>query len=299
MPLTDMSKIVELFGHRTSLDEGKNWQTLITEQQCPYLGRKCLKTRKSQSEIAIGSCSVTYGREAMDIIICPYRLLERRQVFIDCIHLLTLHEPGNELHILGEITIPGGNVDYFLISARGKNVVDFVAIEWQTLDTTGTVWPERQRFVESVGLPVSKLDVANDRKFGMNWKMTAKTILVQLHHKVQTFETLNKHLVLVVQDHLLSYMQRAFAFDHLNRARLGDPMHIHSYKLALSGTDYRLSLDSRLSTDSAGIATCLGLQASPHVELDILIKYLEMRISDKSLLTLDGPIPAVAAVPTE
>ncbi len=294
-----MSKVVELFGHRARLDIGRDWPALIAAQQCPYLGRKCLKTRKSQSDIAIGSCSVTYGKKAMDIIICPYRLLERRQVFIDCIHLLTLHEPGNELHILGEITIPGGNVDYFLVSARGKKVIDFVAIEWQTMDTTGTVWPERQRFAASAGLQVEQSDIDNTRKFGMNWKMTAKTILVQLHHKVQTLETLNKHLVLVVQDHLLSYMQRAFAFDHLKTARLGDPMHIHSYKLALSGADYRLSLASRLSTDSAGIAACLGLQGSSKVELSMLINYLETRINDSTILTLDGPIPAAADLPTE
>jgi Restriction endonuclease NotI len=294
-----MSKVVELFGHRAILDTGRNWPAVIEAQQCPYLGRKCLKTRKSQSEIAIGTCSVTYGRKAMNIVICPYRLLERRQVFIDCIHLLTLHEPGNELHILGEIMIPGGNVDYFLVSARGKKVVDFVAIEWQTMDTTGTVWPERQRFAKSAGLQVEQSDIANTRTFGMNWKMTAKTILVQLHHKVQTFETLNKHLVLVVQDHLLAYMQRAFAFDHLKTARLGDPMHIHSYKLSLSGTDYRLGLDSRLSTDSAGIAACLGLQGSSKVELDMLISYLEARIGDNTLLTLDGPIPVAPDVPAE
>jgi hypothetical protein len=294
-----MSKVVELFGHRATLDSGRDWPALIAAQQCPYLGRKCLKTRKSQSEIAIGSCSVTYGQEAIDIIICPYRLLERRQVFIDCLHLLTLHEPGNELHIVGEITIPGGSVDYFLVSARGKKVVDFVAIEWQTLDTTGTVWPERQRFAQSAGVSVSQVDIANKRKFGMNWKMTAKTILVQLHHKVRTFETLSKHIVLVLQDHLLSYMQREFAFDHLKPARLGDPVHIHSYKLALAGADYRLGLDSRLSTDSAGIAACLGLQGSSNVELEVLIRYLEARIGDSTLLTLDGPMTTVSVVPAE
>ncbi len=70
-----------------------------------------------------------------------------RQIFIDCLHLLTLHEPGNELHIVPEISIPGGNVDYFLVSVRNKEIKDFVGIELQTLDTTGTIWPERQRFV--------------------------------------------------------------------------------------------------------------------------------------------------------
>lgn len=294
-----MSKVVELFGHPTAFAADRDWISLINTQRCPYLGRRCLKTRKSQPDLAIGTCTVSYGKQAKNIIICPYRLLERRQVFVDCLHLLTLHEPGNELHVLGEVSIPGGNVDYFLVSVRGKKVVDFVAVEWQTMDTTGTVWPERQRFAESVGLPVAQADSQSAKSFGMNWKMTAKTILVQLHHKVQTFELLNKHLVLVVQDHLLSYMQRSFSFDHLNVARIGDPMHIHSYSLAPSGTDYRLSLDSRLSTDGAGIASCLGLQGSPHVELELLIGALEIRISDSTRLTLDGPITVTEEIPTD
>jgi len=86
----------------------------------------------------IGTCTVNYGKENRPIIICPHRLLERRQIFTDCIHLLTLHEPGNEFHIV-PVSIPGGSVDYFLASAHRRKVKDFVGIELQTLDTTGTV----------------------------------------------------------------------------------------------------------------------------------------------------------------
>jgi transposase len=44
--------------------------------------------------------------QARNIIICPFRLLERSQIFIDCIHLLTLHQPGNELRVVPEIAQP-------------------------------------------------------------------------------------------------------------------------------------------------------------------------------------------------
>jgi hypothetical protein len=57
-----------------------------------------------------------------------------------------------------------------------------------------------------VGLPIEDTDRA-DTSFGINWKMTAKTTLVQLHHKIQTFEELGKHLVLVLQDGLMNYMR--------------------------------------------------------------------------------------------
>ncbi|HOU14327.1 MAG TPA: NotI family restriction endonuclease [Anaerolineae bacterium] len=280
-----MNKVLELYTISTHAQA--DWNTLVTRQQCAYLDRKCLKTRKSAPDVSIGTCTVNYGRgEPKPLIICPFRLLERRQVFMDCLHLLTLHEPGNELHIVQEVPIPGGSVDYFLVSAKARQVKDFVGLELQTLDTTGTVWPERQRFLQEQGLEVDT-NISNSAKsFGMNWKITAKTTLMQLHHEAQTFEHLNKHLVLVIQDHLLNYMRRAFRFEHLNQARLGDPIHIHPYTLSPTESEFRLSLGSRFSTDVAGIAECLGLQANPKIELREITRFLESKISDTTLLTV-------------
>lgn len=282
-----MSKVIELFGISTKSDKKPDWQKIVAQQSCPYLHRTCIKVRKSSPEISIGTCSVLYGRGNSPIIICPYRLLERRQVFIDCLHLLTLHEPGNELHVVSEINIPGGSVDYFLVSVRNAKIKDFVGIELQTLDTTGTVWPERQRFLQGQGLEIDATDIGSKKTFGMNWKMTAKTILVQLHHKIQTFENINKHLVLAIQDSFLSYMRKQFRFEHLNNARTGDPMHIHSYTLAQTDDkDFRLSLDSRFSTDTAGVGKFLGLQADANVELQIIVEQLEAKISSDTLFII-------------
>ena len=194
MQYFDMSKIIELFGHSTTHQIQPNWNPIVKTQNCPFRSQQCIKVRKSTPEISIGTCTVAHGKNYTPIIICPFRLLERRQVFTDAIHLLTLHEPGNELHIVPEISIPGGNVDYFLVSVRRNKVQDFVGIELQTLDTTGTVWIERQKFLQAQGLKINPSDIKNDKPYGMNWKMTAKTTLVQLHHKVETFESLNKHL---------------------------------------------------------------------------------------------------------
>ena len=84
-------------------------------------------------------------------------------------HLLTLHEPGNELRIVPEINVPGGSIDYCLTSVRHGKPRDFVGIELQTMDTTGTVWPERQRFLRQYGVQVKKDDVDSDKGFGINW----------------------------------------------------------------------------------------------------------------------------------
>lgn len=222
-----------------------------------------------------------HGKRPEPIIICPTRLTERGQIFTDCFQLLTTHEPGNELHVVPEVSIPGGSVDYFLISVRNGKAKDFVGIELQALDTTGTVWPERQRLLKELGVPRAD-DAENfDKPYGVNWKMTAKTILVQMHHKAPTFEHVHKKLVLVVQDKLLAYMTREFKFDHLkNPAVIGDSMHFHAYNMGRSASGgFRLSMISRLSTDADGIGTCLGLQAEARIEFEQIIAALQAKIS--------------------
>jgi hypothetical protein len=278
------TKVVELYGVSTSAKK-VDWAKVVAAEQCPFLARKCVKTRKSQPEISIGTCTVEHG--GGPVIICPIRLRERHQIFFDCMHLLTLHEPGNELHAVPEISVPGGSLDFVLVSARDGKVRDFVGIEIQTLDTTGTLWPERQRFINSVGLSASKKDIEATTSYGMNWKMTAKTILMQLHHKIQTFEHLNKRLALALQDRLLNYMEGEFSFGHLNNpARNGDSMHFHSYKLAKAGENHTIKLRDRKSTDMAGIATALGLQISARVELEVIVAALEEKLSPATRLQI-------------
>ena len=270
----------------TDPDRNVNWKRILTEQICPFSDKKCYKVRKSQPDVSIGTCTMEYGRDATPTIICPLRMLERQQVFVDCLHLLHEHRPGNELHVVSEVSIPGGSVDYFLASVLEGCVKDFVGVELQSMDTTGTVWPERQRLLRNLGFDVDDADVSSEKSYGINWKHTAKTILVQLHHKVRTFEYLKRHLVLVIQNELLSYMRREFAFEHLNSARNTDLMHYHSYRFVRDRGENRVLLDNRLSTDADGVATCLGLQAKPNVEMEAIVNVIEAKLSADTVFRL-------------
>ena len=279
-----MSNIIELFGISTN-QKNIDWEKIIDEQRCIFSNKRCYKIRKSSPDIAIGTCTVLYGKSSQPIIICPTRLLEHGKIFTDCFHLLTNHEPGNEIHTIPEVSIPGGSVDYFLVSVKNGKVKDFVGIELQTLDTTGTVWPERQRLLKE--LAISRQDDAEHslKPYGMNWKMTAKTILIQMHHKVQTFEHINKKIALVVQDRFLSYMAKEFQFSHLkNPASIGDSIHFHAYGMGQTPLGaFNLSMVSRMSTDADGIGTCLGLQAEARVDLERIIESLQTKISPETL----------------
>jgi hypothetical protein len=279
-----MNRVLEFFG-RKATDSSVRWPKVIASQECPFLHRRCYKVRKSDPNTSIGTCTVLQGKPPAPVVICPTRLTEGGQVFNDCLHLLTTHEPGNELHVVSEVSVPGGSVDYMLVSAKGRKVRDFVGIELQTLDTTGTVWPERQRLVEALGVRTKDKAASSSRPFGMNWKMTAKTTLIQMHHKVQTFEHVNKKLVLVVQDRLLAYMTQEFRFGHFNQAaRIGDAMHLHAYALtAGEAVGFGLELSTRSSTDAEGVGRCLGLQAEARVELAQIVEALEAKLSTKTL----------------
>jgi hypothetical protein len=272
----EQGRIAELFGFSTLL-EGVDWRGLVADQRCPFSARRCFKVRKSDPGLSIGTCTVRIGRDLTPLMICPNRLLAGGQVFTDSIHLLTNHEPGNEFHLVPEVAIPGGSVDYFLVSVRQGEPVDFVGIEFQALDTTGTVWPHRQRFLADIG--AADREPEDDRPFGVNWKMTAKTTLVQLHHKIETFEAVNRKLVLVLQQELLDYMTGEFSFAHLEGGRLGDSMHFHPYRMVEQDGALGLQLGTRKSTSASGIATALNLGQSGQVELEDLFRAIRRKMS--------------------
>ncbi len=278
-----MNKIVELYGKPVT-DQSVDWTQVVNDQLCPFSGRKCYKVRKSTPDISIGTCVVYHFSN--NVIICPNRLMERRQVFMDCIHLLTKHEPGNELHLIPEVKVPGGTVDFILVSLKRGAVADFAGIEFQTLDTIGSVWPERQRLLKELGVAETDTEPVKGTPLGMNWKMTAKTILVQMHHKAKSFESMRKHLVLVIQSPLLSYIQKEFDCSAFRESAIEDPVHIHSYSLEGCEKGCSIQLDSRFSTDSQGIMKCLGLSADSSIDAMEFEKTLLSKVSEDTLITI-------------
>lgn len=259
------------------------WSNVLKAQHCSYLNKTCIKTRKSDPDISIGTCTVGY--QGIPTIICPHRFLQRRQIFLDAIHLLKRHDPGNQLHVVPEVQVPGGNIDYFVVSTHRSEVRDYLAIEIQALDTTGTVWPSRQQVIDKLLEVPAELPKANS--YGMNWKMTAKTILVQLHHKVTTLELLNKKMILIIQDVFFDYMVEHFSTASLHDAEDEDSTHFHIYEVTqLGDKTFSIDLTSRHSTTAVGIEQVLGLRRDAAVSEETLTARIRAKISDETLLTI-------------
>ncbi|MFH1731826.1 MAG: hypothetical protein ABIF82_09275, partial [Planctomycetota bacterium] len=60
-----------------------------------------------------------------------------------------------------------------------------------------------------------------------------------------------------------------------------------SYRMAQQpNKSYRLELVQRVSTDSEGIAVCLGLQAEAKVDLKKIIEQIQSKLSDNTRFEL-------------
>lgn len=76
-------------------------------------------------------------------------------------------------------------------------------------------------------------------------------------------------------------------------------MHFHGYSLEREVDHLKLRLEERWSTDSAGIAKCLGLQANAKVELTEIMQQVESKLSSATLLTIAEAPPTPPSLEDE
>jgi len=250
-------------------------QDAIRSQHCPYLGTRCDKSRKGDRTQTIGSCSVDY--QGGSLIVCPHRLLENDQVFLNAVPLL---RPRCRYVVVPEIAMPGGSVDFFVVAMDGSSIVDYVGLETQALDTTGTggVWDARN------DLLAGKL--AKTYGYGINWKMSAKTILMQMHHKGPSFSVLRRKLVLAVQTEFFKYIGKEFRSKHVRSAMPTDPVHFHLYDFVSIDGGRRIVLTDRKSTDVAGIEEMLKLGERPEITEAEVLERIEAKLPDAKALSI-------------
>jgi hypothetical protein len=255
---------LEFYGKLVTQESKGDFASVMEAQACPFLAKRCVKQRKSDSGQTIGACTV--GFQGNPLIICPHRFIARNQIFLDCLPLLAHQEPGLEYFAVPEISMPGGNIDYFLVATNGFFTLDYVGIEIQSLDTTGSggIWKAREDVREG--------HLASAYSYGINWRMSAKTILMQMLHKADSFQGLGKKLILVVQTQFFNYLSREFRTGHLRPANGEDTVHLHIYDTVLLNSELHITLQERVSTTAEGIAKMLVLgrdaEISPQEVLD-------------------------------
>lgn len=191
------SNIIEFFGYSPQ-DRSEVAVAARAQRRCPFLQRQCVKTL-SDGEIS-GACTLK-PKTGGPVICCPIRLYANnyailrdiaRIAFGPVIPLMPANAitatTGECVAVFGkgwgkELRLPnrgrsgGYFVDWVLarISATGE-LIEFIAVEVQSIDTTGNYRNERQAYL-------------HERQFqgtstaGFNWENVNKRILPQIIYK--------------------------------------------------------------------------------------------------------------------
>ncbi len=195
------SRIIEFFGYNPK-DRSPPAVESRAKLQCPFLGRKCAKTLSDG--LISGACTLKPATGG-PVVCCPIRLYANKyQILRDVARIAFGPEipllaasavtkaAGDCIAVFGkgwgkELRLPsrsktGGKtgayfVDWVLahVSATGK-LLDFVAVEVQSIDTTGNYRQEREAYLKEKSF-------TGKTKAGFNWENVNKRILPQIIYK--------------------------------------------------------------------------------------------------------------------
>ncbi len=195
------SRIIEFFGYAPT-DDSALARRARTDMRCPFIRDNCQKTL---SDKTISGVCTLQPMTSGPVICCPYRLYAdeyrilhdvaetafRGRVELVPGNLAKMHDvpPGKiKVAVFGkrwgkELRLPnrgragGYFVDWVLARLNDKDVLEeFVAVEVQSIDTTGNYQAERDAYLR--GKTYSGSSTA-----GFNWENVNKRILPQLIYK--------------------------------------------------------------------------------------------------------------------
>ena len=151
-----------------------------------------------------------------------------------------------------------GNVDWFIVKINRENIDDFIGVEIQAIDITGSVRPAFGNFINREPLQKSP-------SFGINYRNVCKRLLAQLLEKGRCFKTWRKKLAVIVQDALFYNLQQKINFAPV-QDQLSDIV-FFVYSLDVSNHEnYSLALDKTMGMSYESLLTHVMYAEVPSLE---------------------------------
>jgi len=199
--------ISEFFGYRSE-DKSQDALAVANDKKCPFLGTACTKLLGRTREIS-GVCAIRQKTEGSpSVICCPnriyadnYKMLRQisemafgqtLQLFAGRAAVGKAKEQGGAIAVFGhgwggELRLPQRQgvgsyfVDWVLARLDGKGeLVDFTAIEVQTIDTTGSYGSAQTALKKNRSIVADTV--------GLNWENVSKRIIPQIIYKGQVLQ---------------------------------------------------------------------------------------------------------------
>ena len=244
------------------------------------MGKFCDKIRKQRPNPLIGNCSLKKYSVKEKInekwIVCPHRFLENKTIFTDAKKFLNL-DACEDIVITKEVKIGKQGIADFMLSSLNKKgeVLDFVSIEVQAIGTsnTGDIWDARNDHIKG--------NLKNNYTFGINKKMSSKTILVQMLHKSRELNLLQKKNVLVVQDNFWKHIKDTYEIvENFRPQNIEDPVHVHSYSLNENNGVLNIELVEKMSTDLNGLLNAIQPKHTQNLSFQDISNPIERRVKE-------------------
>jgi len=259
----------EVFGYPVDVSSVQA-QDARQRHWCPFVEEECNKASRLIS-YPMGVCSVQYANHI--IALSPRRFLQDRIVFREiAYHYFGSH---SDLLLFGEVGVGNvGTFDYVMVKHKplSSDIEDFVVIEFQTAQTTGTgsLVKAFQDFMQSKKFETSSYG------FGLNLADIWKRSFTQI---------LNKGIVLEQWDHKIYWVvQEPVYQDLLERYNLNGMGYDPEHKTVFTIYDLRRNHDKyelfRTRIESSSTDTLFAaFRKNPNIPpLDAFIDKLKNRL---------------------
>ncbi len=199
--------ISEFFGYR-AVDESLAARKMAADKRCPFLGSACTKLLGRTRTIS-GVCSIRQKKPGSpSVICCPNRMYAEDYKMLRMVARRAFHEElplfagrtavgkakdlGGAIAVFGhgwggELRLPKRDgvgsyfVDWVLTRLDGDGgLVDFTAVEVQTIDTTGKYSDAQKALANGRSIVTDTV--------GLNWENVSKRIIPQIIYKGQVLQ---------------------------------------------------------------------------------------------------------------
>jgi len=247
----------ELFGFPIWHSEAIYKEIRAGEYSCPFLQQRCLKKSHSTPLVPSGTCSIV--KSGHPIIICPYRFYEKEKRLLFAVAEKIWPPKTNRALLVPNIKVTGaGNVDWFIVQSKKKSIEDFIGVEIQAIDITGSVQPALERFR-------SKLPPAGGDKFGINYKNVSKRMLPQLLEKGRCFKSWSKKLAVIVQDQLFEDLKKRLGLKSIPLEAADIAFFVWAFNTS-SDTQYTLELSQIFGMSHESLLTHIMYSDLPSLD---------------------------------
>lgn len=177
--------------------------------ECPFINSVCRKKGHWTTD-PYPVCTVVHGSKKRQICVCPKRFFHDDLVSDVLTHCWTGERPQNP-QVAYEVSMADfGTVDFVIadIDPENNSVRDFISVELQAVDLSGSVEPAYSAIVNNTLL---------DKKpsFGVNWGNVRKRYVSQLISKAFYHHHWNTRMVAVMQTALYEEFRKYIPFDEL------------------------------------------------------------------------------------